>query len=264
MGFFDFLSEVPYEASWDESQTTFDDHYAEPAIRRMNLRWNHVIEPFISEISGSRVLDLASHDGRWAHAFAAAGAEHVVGVEGRTELVERYSTFPHPEIKNRVELHVGDVIDFSRDLVKQGEQFDVVGVLGIFYHIMDHYGLLKMIHDLGPKLVIIDSEFRTQPWPLILLGQERTDVDINTTAYFAGQKMAPVGIPSQKALALMADTLDFGLEEIDWSDVSADDRKFVWDYFRPGQQRRFTYALRPKKERLFPKLRSGLVKLVGA
>ena len=34
------------------------------------------------------MLDIASHDGRWSMAALDAGARHVIGVEGRPELVD--------------------------------------------------------------------------------------------------------------------------------------------------------------------------------
>jgi predicted RNA methylase len=49
--------------------------------------------PFASEISGARVLDLASHDGRWSYAFAGVGAASVVGIEGRQEMIICSTTF---------------------------------------------------------------------------------------------------------------------------------------------------------------------------
>jgi hypothetical protein len=52
MGFFDFIAELPY----------YHDHTA--LIQRMNMRHDALIALFSSEISGARVLDLASHVGR--------------------------------------------------------------------------------------------------------------------------------------------------------------------------------------------------------
>ena len=56
--------------------------------RRMQHRHTALIEANRDAIAGKRVLDLASHDGRWSFAALAAGAHHVTGVEARRNLVE--------------------------------------------------------------------------------------------------------------------------------------------------------------------------------
>ncbi len=221
--------------------------YGNPAsVARMNLRHGFIIGPFENEIRNSRVLDLASHDGRWPYAFAGAGAREVVGIEGRAELVAQFSDYPETPFKQNVHLNVGDIHEFLGSLVSRGEKFDVVGVLGIFYHIMDHYGLLKLIHRLEPKLIIVDSEFMTAPWAHIAITSENTAKELNSTAHFESQTMAPVGTPSRSALEKMALSLNYKTEWLDWDKVPASERKGVKeDYYREGPKRRFTCSLRP-------------------
>jgi 2-polyprenyl-3-methyl-5-hydroxy-6-metoxy-1,4-benzoquinol methylase len=170
MGFFDFLAEI--------------EPYAEDAgsIRRLNARHKMIVAPLARQIAGKSVLDLAAHDGRWAHAFADAGAREVVGIEGREALVARYAQFPHPKTKARVTLKVGDIFDGMEAEIAAGKTYDVLGVLGIFDHIMDHFRLLKLVHQLRPGLVIIDSEFALRPGPVITLARERVDNPLNAIA----------------------------------------------------------------------------------
>lgn len=229
MSVFDFLGTNP--------------KYSDSDVRRMNLRHRFVIEPYVERIKGARVLDLASHDGRWPYAFAKAGAKQVVGIEGRAELVAQFATYPDKTLRRRVQLHVGDIFEGLRALAAKGEKFDVVGVLGIYYHIMDHYGLLCLIHRLSPRLIIVDSEFMTAPWPHIALVFEDTSKDLNSTAYVAGQTKVPVGIPSCAALERMASSLGYATEWQDWGRLPAGERGAVGDYFRSGPKRRFTCAL---------------------
>ena len=59
---------------------------ASPA--RLNLRHEAMIEPNRDILAGARVIDLASHDGRWSFAAHEAGAAHVTGVEARRPMVE--------------------------------------------------------------------------------------------------------------------------------------------------------------------------------
>lgn len=222
--------------------------YSDPgAVRRLNLRHSFIIGPFAKDIQGARVLDLASHDGRWPYAFAGAGAKEVVGIEGRAELVNQFADYPETPFKQNVHLNVGDIYEFLRLLVSRNERFDVVGVLGIFYHIMDHYGLLTLIHRLGPKLIIVDSEFMTAPWAHIAVNSENTAKELNSTAHFESQSMAPVGIPSRSALEKMATSLNYKTDWLDWDSVPKGERKGVReDYYREGPKRRFTCSLRPQ------------------
>ena len=78
MGFFDFIADLPH----------YQDHSA--PVPRMNKRFEALIEPNKDVVSGAKVLDLASHDGRWCYAFAGAGAASVVGIEGRQEMVDKF------------------------------------------------------------------------------------------------------------------------------------------------------------------------------
>jgi hypothetical protein len=112
---------------------------------------------------------------------------------------------------------------------------------------MDHYNLLTLIARLSPRLIIIDSEFCISPDPVIRLIRERTDNDHNAVPHLAGQVRVPVGIPSQKALRWMADSLGYGVEWSDWETLKPGERLGLEGYFQvpPAWKRRNTCALRP-------------------
>ncbi len=60
-----------------------------PNANRLRCRYDAIIKANTDILQGSRVLDVASHNGRWsAAAILGGGAAHVVGVEPRAELVE--------------------------------------------------------------------------------------------------------------------------------------------------------------------------------
>jgi Methyltransferase domain len=234
VGFFDFLNDIaPYA----------EDH---PSVQRLNTRHRMIVEPLAGQIAGKSVLDLAAHDGRWCHAFAAAGAQAVAGIEGRAELVARYEDYPHPEVKARVRLQVGDIFDGMEAETAAGRTYDVVGVLGIFYHIMDHFRLLKLVRGLRPGLVIVDGEFALRPGPVIVMARERVDNPLNAIAQVAGQDRTVIGIPSFAAMEVMADVLGLDLEWLDWDVLPQRDRAHVGDYYRPQDKRRATCLLRPR------------------
>ncbi|WP_339107659.1 methyltransferase domain-containing protein [Thioclava sp. GXIMD4216] len=234
MGFFDFLPEI--------------DRYSEDpgTVARMNARHKMVIKPLAEEIAGKRVLDLAAHDGRWAYAFAAAGAAEVVGIEGRQSLIDRFAEFPREHLKKKVSLKCGDLFAGMQAEIEAGQRYDVVGVLGILYHVMDHMRLFDLVRQLGPKLVVVDSEFLDRPGAVIALQRERTHKDLNAIAQFEGQEVTAIGIPSRKAMELIAEVQGFDIDWLDWEGLPVAQREHVGDYYRKGEKRRYSCLLRPK------------------
>ena len=214
-------------------------------VRRLRKRHALVVEPFRAELRGARVLDLGAHDGRWCYAFAAAGAREVLGVEPRAPLIEGFARFPDDDARGRVTLVEGEAGPALEAFGEAGERFDVVAVLGLFYHLMDHFRLLWLIRQLGPRLVIVDSDFSLARAPVIELVRERTDKPLNAVAQIGGQARAVKGIPSFAAMEAMADALDYAVEWIDPAPLAADPEG-VRDYFRARKMRRAVCALRPR------------------
>ena len=234
MGFFDFIDDLP--------------HYAgrSTASKRMNHRHDFLINDFANDIAGAKVLDLASHDGRWCYGFAGAGATSVVGIEARPELVAEFSNYPDPALRAKVDMRVGDLFDGIRAEIAKGETYDVIGVFGILYHIMDHFSLFQLLRDLKPKLVIVDSEFVMRDNATIQLIYERTDNILNAAPQYPGQRRALKGVPTFSAMEMIAESLNYDIEWSDWARVSEGQRTPVNDYYRPKekQKRRATCALR--------------------
>lgn len=232
MGFFDFVAQMPHYAEHDKP------------VLRLNRRHSFLIEPFADEIKGAKVLDLASHDGRWCYAFAGAGAASVTGIEAREELVAKLSDYPDAALRDKIEMRVGDLYKGIDAEVEKGETYDVIGVFGILYHLMDHFRLFQALRDLKPKLVIVDSEFMLRPAALIWLVKERTDNILNAAPQYEGQEIAVKGIPSFAAMDLMAESLNYDIEWLDWETVPKGQRQGIADYYRPERMRRATCALR--------------------
>ena len=57
------------------------------SLNRLNRRHEAIFGSFPEIYVGARVLDIASHDGRWSFAALKAGAAHVIGVEPREHLI---------------------------------------------------------------------------------------------------------------------------------------------------------------------------------
>lgn len=234
MAFFDFLAEMDL---YEDSPTS---------ISRMNARHEFLIAPFRNEIRDARVFDIASHDGRWAYAFADAGAKEVVGVEARPELIAEFEGFPDASLRGSVTLLCNDLFEELDQQAARGETYDVVGVFGIFYHVMDHFRLLKAVQALKPRLVLVDGEFIDRPNPMIQMAREKTGKILNAAPQIDGQEIAVIGIPSFKALEVMADVLGYDVDWVDWNELPREERTGVQDYYRTSGMRRGTCALRPR------------------
>lgn len=231
MGFFSFIEDIPPYSERPD------------AALRLNKRHALIVAPFRGELDGARVLDLGAHDGRWAYALAEAGAAEVIGIEARPELVARYRHFPETPYKSRVDLRVGEVFEALESFVSEGEEFDVVALFGLFYHVMDHFRLLQLIRLAGARIVLIDSEFMLMNNPMIQLIFERTGSDSNAPEQIPGQERALIGVPSVRAMNAMARALDFDIVWSNAGDVFGKDRKGVQDYFRAEKKRRAACCL---------------------
>ncbi|WP_165352740.1 class I SAM-dependent methyltransferase [Loktanella sp. IMCC34160] len=232
-GFFRFLRNAP------------SYHFRKGDIQRLNKRHRMIIEPIKTEIAGSRILDIAAHDGRWCTAYAAAGAREVIGIEARPELVQRFQEFPQEPYTSTIDLRVGEMLTTMEEMVQEGETFDIVSLLGIFYHTMEHQRLLNLASQLKPKLIVIDGEFALRDYSVIILTRERTDNELNTVEQVPGQEVAMVGIPSPAATEAMAAVVGYACTWADWDLLPIGDRQYLDDYFRTEKKRRRTCFLQP-------------------
>jgi SAM-dependent methyltransferase len=231
---FGFLSKSP---PYSEDQTS---------VERLNNRHRLLIDPFVPQIMGSRVLDLACHDGRWSYALAAAGADEVLGIEARQELIDSFANFPDTDFKSRVTLRCDDIFAALEDLAARGETFNVVAVFGIFYHIMDHYRLLNLIRRLQPKIILIDSEFIMVDNAMIQVLTEKTDDPLHAAPGHKHQARIAVGVPTPRATEFMAETLDYEVTWLQSGLILGEDRNGMHDYFRSGRKQRQVCVLARK------------------
>lgn len=207
----------------------FDDHpefceTSETASspHRLNMRHQAMIEANRDVLAGARVLDLASHDGRWSYAALEAGAAHVVGVEARPELVANaeknfaeYGVDP-----GRYEFVCGDMFAVmnERDLA-----VDVVMCFGFIYHTLRYPDLFRGIKDAGPEHVLLDTRVIRSDRPLVELRVNKTGVQSNAVRdALSHRNKAITGWPSVPALEMILDVYDFEVaEHYDWASLLA-------------------------------------------
>lgn len=183
-------------------------------LDRLNLRYEAIIADNADVLAGARVLDLASHDGRWSFAALKTGAVHVTGVEAREHLVANArKTFEELDVPvDSYDFVHGEVFDvFSRG----GLQADVVLCLGFMYHTLRYPELFSGIRATGARYLIIDSEIahgRTQPVLLIDAENTRDDARAAPDAFSYGGRCL-IGRPSISALDAILKVYDYRVEK---------------------------------------------------
>lgn len=224
--------------------------YNAAGLNRMNARFQVFMEPFKENLAGRNILDLASHDGRWSWAALKLGASQVTGVEARPELVAKGEhLFSDVELRGRSEFIVGDIFDVLPNLKKQGRSYDVILCLGIFYHVMDHNRLLRLIHAFNPRLVILDTGLINDNKPYIKLELEDTRHFLNVIAHLDDQQKNVIGVVSRGGLTLMCEALGFDCEFLKWETSNFASHANLDDYLKenPGGRQRYSVVLRPAK-----------------
>ena len=124
---------------------------------RFHQRWRIIIDDNKAAFQGARVLDLASHDGRWSFAALRAGAAYVEGVEARQELVDKARrTFQYYGISDLVYSFICQYV-VKYLAARQLPAFDIVLNLGFFYHTLKHLEILENMARTRAKLFIVDT-----------------------------------------------------------------------------------------------------------
>ncbi len=221
-GFFD-----DYPAYFETSETS-----AFPW--RLNLRHEAVITENADILAGARVLDVASHDGRWSFAALSAGAASVLGIEARPDLVEHSAAnmLRYGVTDDRFEFRAGDIF---RVLARDEVRVDVVLCLGFLYHTFRWAELMARFRETGARYVVIDTEvLADEPRPLVKLAAEEVARQGNAVPddYSYGDEVL-TGRPSVSALRLLGRAHGMELESFsDWSGLLRDnpDADQIRDY----------------------------------
>jgi hypothetical protein len=184
---------------------------------RMNERYEALFASNRDVFDGARVLDLASHDGRYSFAALKTGAAHVTGVEVRQSLVDKAEeTFAFygqdPETYRFV---CGDVFEV---LARERFDVDVVLCLGYLYHTYRHTELMYRLHHLAPQHLILDTMVVPGTRPHLKMHPERDSEDIRSAAqdaYSVGRVL--VAWPTVPALQMLLNAYGFEIESrYDW------------------------------------------------
>jgi hypothetical protein len=216
---------------------------------RLNLRYDAIFAENRAIFEGARVLDIASHDGRWSLAALETGAKSVVGIEGKADLVEHANAnlAAYVEDDSRYTFYAGDVLDV---LAREKIDVDVVMCLGFLYHTLRYNELMWRIRQLNPRKVIIDTQVHPRakgPFVRMVLDKAGMQRDAIADDYSYGG-LVLVGHPSVPAVRMMAKAYGYEVESFsDWGSLLRDNptASDVGDY---GDLSRVTLVLTPAEE----------------
>lgn len=196
---------------------------------RLNIRYQGLIERNKDLLVNKKILDLASHDGRWSFAALKAGAHSVIGIEGREELVkDAYENFrAYDTNPTRYKYFLGDI---STVLNTKSFDVDVIFCFGFYYHTTLHVPLLASMKKHNPSCIILDTKISQSSDCVIELSMDDSSqaghaISDSSTI----NKNTVVGKPSRLAINMLFNHFGYETEEIDWS-IYIGDNDSVKDY----------------------------------
>jgi hypothetical protein len=202
---------------------------------RLNQRWRACIEWNKEAVRDKRILDLASHDGRWSFAAMKAGATSVIGIEARDYLVQSATQnmrrYGIPDGSFR--FVAGDVFE-QLDKIDSG--VDTVLCLGFFYHVANHVLLLSKVSRLKPQYLILDTILHPDPAPTIVLYEEAPEAEANGALVGSDRIGVEIphciisGAPSKVALELMLSNFSWSFSYYDWHQAGIRSWDNITDY----------------------------------
>ena len=192
-----------------------------PSANRLRCRYEAIIAANAGILGGARVLDVASHNGRWSFAAVlGAGASYSLGVEPRKTLVDSARQLAdNLQVADKVDFRQAKINDYLDTESLAPDTFDVVMCNGFFYHTCDHFQLLREFRRLAPYL-ILDTEVAPQSTLGIFYRREQDD-HIGRAVSDEDDNSTLVGTPTVAMLGEMFRAVGFqSWQFFDWKGKS--------------------------------------------
>ena len=174
-------------------------------VNRQEQRRRYFFEALLGltggSLAGRRVLDLGCNAGFWSLQAIEAGADFVLGVDGRSDYIEQAELVFEAKGVDRSRYRFDRANVFGYDL---REQFDVVLCLGLLNVVAKPVALFELMSRSGAELIVIDTGLSRAPAKLFevsRLAEPRNAVDY-----------AMVLVPTRRALTELAG--QFGLQTV--------------------------------------------------
>ena len=223
--------------------------FKEGHMRRHRKRKKHFFDPLVELCGGTlerkRVLDLGCNAGFWSLQAIHAGAEYVLGVDGRQMHVDQANfVFEVKGVrKDRYDFEIGNVFDL--DYERLGT-FDIVLCLGLLYHVSKPMELMELISGLNTDILIIDTTLSKLDGSLLEIRQDRLEEPRDAIDYEL------VMVPTRKAVLDLVRQFGYSAVTLkpDFRNRQGDpDYRSAQDY-KNGSRRVFLCAKKTKVTRL--------------
>jgi tRNA (mo5U34)-methyltransferase len=154
-------------------------------------------------LRGRRVLDLGCNSGFWSLKAIEAGAEFVLGLEGRQMHVDQANlVFEAKGIDpDRYRFELANVLAYPLD-----GDFDIVLCLGLLYHVAKPTELFEFMARSGADILVIDTRVSNKPGGCFEIRHEPMDDPRN------GLDRELIFIPTRQAVAELA--REFGYQTV--------------------------------------------------
>jgi 2-polyprenyl-3-methyl-5-hydroxy-6-metoxy-1,4-benzoquinol methylase len=164
-------------------------------IQRRRIGFDPLVEVAGGSLRGRRVLDLGCNSGWWSLAALEAGADFVLGIDGRQLHIDQANlVFDAKGVDpTRYSVELGNIFEYPYE-----QQFDVVLCLGLMYHIAKPLELFEIFARVGASLVLIDTIVNLIPRSAFRVKRESIDsprnaVDYETTLIPSRQAVIDLG-----------------------------------------------------------------------
>jgi 2-polyprenyl-3-methyl-5-hydroxy-6-metoxy-1,4-benzoquinol methylase len=159
-----------YQFDLDGARTPiFEPDYVNRHEQRRRAFFDPLVHVAGGTLEGKRVLDLGSNAGYWSLAAIEAGADFVLGIDGRQMHVDQADlVFDAKGIDPaRYRFETGNIFTH-----RFPEHFDVILCLGLMYHISKPVELFEIMASVSPELLLIDTAVSLIPSSVFRLARE--------------------------------------------------------------------------------------------
>ncbi|MGH3029841.1 MAG: class I SAM-dependent methyltransferase [Gaiellaceae bacterium] len=145
---------------------------------RHRERKRYLFDPLVrlcgGSLEGKRVLDLGCNAGFWSLAALDAGADFVLGVEGRQMYIDQAELVFEAKGVDRARYRflVGDLFGLDVD---DGASFDVVLCLGLLYHVSKPMSLFERISSCNTDILLVDTTLSLLPGAHLRVIEEKPE-----------------------------------------------------------------------------------------
>jgi tRNA (mo5U34)-methyltransferase len=158
-----------FEFDGGASTPVYRPDYANRQTQRRRTFFAPLVAACGGSLSGRRVLDLGCNAGYWALCAIEAGADFVLGVDGRQMHIDQAQLVFDAKGVNpaRYRFELGNIFEYDLH-----ERFDVVLCLGLMYHIAKPVEIFELMAGTGADLLLIDTTVSLAPWSMFRVAHE--------------------------------------------------------------------------------------------